>query len=183
MAKRCSRAPRVNAERATSLLTRARREPSGPTSTRRSQDHAKKDSRTARSRPSSSTRSTTRPRAAGCRRSSSRARTPRPWRPTWRTSPGIPRRSRRRHRRRPARAERRTARRSSRRPAARPATRSPRPGASGTVGPNLDQAKPSVELAIDRVTNGKGAMPSFKGQLTEAEIRAVAQFVNTSAGK
>jgi mono/diheme cytochrome c family protein len=56
-------------------------------------------------------------------------------------------------------------------------------GASGTVGPNLDQAKPSVDLAIDRVTNGKGAMPSFKGQLTEAEIRAVAQFVNTSAGK
>jgi mono/diheme cytochrome c family protein len=56
-------------------------------------------------------------------------------------------------------------------------------GATGTVGPNLDQAKPSVDLAIERVTNGMGAMPSFKGQLTAAEIRAVAQFVNTSASK
>ncbi|HXF97137.1 MAG TPA: hypothetical protein VNJ46_00820, partial [Gaiellaceae bacterium] len=35
-------------------------------------------------------------------------------------------------------------------------------GTSGTVGPNLDEAKPSFELALDRVTNGKGAMPSFK---------------------
>jgi mono/diheme cytochrome c family protein len=56
-------------------------------------------------------------------------------------------------------------------------------GATGTIGPNLDQAKPSVQLAIDRVTNGKGQMPSFKGKLTEAQIRAVAQYVNQAAGK
>jgi cbb3-type cytochrome c oxidase subunit III len=56
-------------------------------------------------------------------------------------------------------------------------------GATGTVGPNLDEAKPSVQLAIDRVTNGKGAMPSFMGQLTEAQIRAVAEFVARNAGK
>ena len=54
-------------------------------------------------------------------------------------------------------------------------------GATGTVGPNLDQAKPSLDLAIERVTNGKGVMPSFKGQLTEAEIRAVAEFASTSS--
>jgi mono/diheme cytochrome c family protein len=54
-------------------------------------------------------------------------------------------------------------------------------GATGTVGPNLDEAKPSVELAIERVTNGMGVMPSFKGQLTAAEIRAVAQFVSNSS--
>ena len=35
--------------------------------------------------------------------------------------------------------------------------------ASGNVGPNLDDAKPSKELVIERVTNGKGVMPSFKG--------------------
>jgi mono/diheme cytochrome c family protein len=56
-------------------------------------------------------------------------------------------------------------------------------GASGTVGPNLDEAKPSKELAIDRVTNGRGGMPSFKGQLSDAQIEAVATFVAENAGK
>ena len=31
-------------------------------------------------------------------------------------------------------------------------------GATGTVGPNLDEAKPSEALVIDRVTNGKGGI-------------------------
>lgn len=56
-------------------------------------------------------------------------------------------------------------------------------GASGTVGPNLDDAKPSKELAIDRVTNGRGGMPAFKGQLSEAQIEAVTTFVAENAGK
>ena len=55
-------------------------------------------------------------------------------------------------------------------------------GTTGTVGPNLDQSKPSVDLAVDRVTNGKGQMPSFKGQLSEEQIRAVAEFVAGRAG-
>ncbi len=56
-------------------------------------------------------------------------------------------------------------------------------GATGTVGPNLDQAKPPKALVVDRVTNGKGVMPSFKGQLTAAEIEAVATYVSSVAGK
>lgn len=56
-------------------------------------------------------------------------------------------------------------------------------GASGTVGPNLDEAKPAKELVLDRVTNGKGAMPPFKGQLTDAQIDAVAEYVGSVAGK
>ena len=56
-------------------------------------------------------------------------------------------------------------------------------GATGTVGPNLDDAKPSKELVLDRVTNGKGGMPSFKGQLSQAQIEAVATFVSQNAGK
>lgn len=55
-------------------------------------------------------------------------------------------------------------------------------GASGTVGPDLDQAKPPLELVLDRVTNGRGGMPAFEGQLSEDEIRAVAQFVADNAG-
>ena len=50
-------------------------------------------------------------------------------------------------------------------------------GSDGTVGPNLDESKPSLELAIDRITNGQGGMPSFEGQLSEEQIRAVAEFV------
>jgi mono/diheme cytochrome c family protein len=56
-------------------------------------------------------------------------------------------------------------------------------GSTGTVGPNLDEAKPSKELAVDRVTNGQGGMPSFKGQLSEEQIDAVATFVADNAGK
>jgi mono/diheme cytochrome c family protein len=50
-------------------------------------------------------------------------------------------------------------------------------GSSGTIGPNLDDAKPSLELALDRVTNGAGPMPSFKGQLTDKQIADVAAYV------
>lgn len=50
-------------------------------------------------------------------------------------------------------------------------------GATGTVGPNLDEAKPPLDLVIDRVTNGKGVMPSFSGQLSEKQIADVAAYV------
>jgi len=56
-------------------------------------------------------------------------------------------------------------------------------GSSGTVGPNLNESKPSVELAVSRVTNGMGAMPAFKGQLSETQIRAVAKYVAKAARK
>jgi mono/diheme cytochrome c family protein len=55
-------------------------------------------------------------------------------------------------------------------------------GATGTVGPNLDEAKPSAELVVDRVTNGMGAMPPFAGQLSEEQITEVAAYVSAAAG-
>lgn len=55
-------------------------------------------------------------------------------------------------------------------------------GSSGTIGPNLDESQPSVELAVDRVTNGMGNMPAFEGDLTEEQIQAVAEYVAQSAG-
>ena len=55
-------------------------------------------------------------------------------------------------------------------------------GSTGAVGPNLDEAKPPASLVVDRVTNGKGAMPSFKGQLTETQIQDVAAYVSSVAG-
>ena len=56
-------------------------------------------------------------------------------------------------------------------------------GSTGTIGPNLDQAKPAKELAIERVTNGKGAMPPFKDKLSAEQIEAVATYVSSAAGK
>jgi mono/diheme cytochrome c family protein len=56
-------------------------------------------------------------------------------------------------------------------------------GTAGTIGPNLDQAKPSKALAVDRVTNGKGVMPSFKASLDAEQIQAVAEYVSSTAGK
>jgi mono/diheme cytochrome c family protein len=53
-------------------------------------------------------------------------------------------------------------------------------GSSGNVGPNLDDAKPDLALVIDRVTNGKSPMPSFKGQLSEKQIQDVAAYVVAS---
>ncbi len=56
-------------------------------------------------------------------------------------------------------------------------------GATGQVGPNLDQKQPPASLVVDRVTNGRGAMPSFKDKLTAAQIEAVAKYVSSVAGK
>jgi mono/diheme cytochrome c family protein len=55
-------------------------------------------------------------------------------------------------------------------------------GTTGTVGPNLDESRPPKDLVVDRVTNGQGAMPSFKGALDPAQIEAVADYVSTAAG-
>jgi mono/diheme cytochrome c family protein len=55
--------------------------------------------------------------------------------------------------------------------------------AAGTIGPNLDQLKPSFPVAQHQVEVGGGVMPAFKGKLTDAQIKAVATFVSSSAGK
>ena len=47
----------------------------------------------------------------------------------------------------------------------------------GTYGPNLDNAAPGRDLVIERVTFGKGLMPSFKGRLSDQQIRAIADFL------
>jgi mono/diheme cytochrome c family protein len=58
-------------------------------------------------------------------------------------------------------------------------------GATGTVGPNLDQlaGKLTLPIVIRQVTNGGAIMPPFKSKLTPAQIQAVAQYVIANAGK
>jgi outer membrane protein assembly factor BamB/cytochrome c5 len=56
-------------------------------------------------------------------------------------------------------------------------------GGPGAVGPDLDEVQPSLAQTIEQVTNGGGGMPAFGGTLSEAEIRAVAEFVSSVAGQ
>jgi cytochrome c6 len=56
-------------------------------------------------------------------------------------------------------------------------------GSSGSIGPNLDEAMPSYELALDRITNGQGAMPSFSSSLSEQQIADVSAYVSSVAGQ
>jgi mono/diheme cytochrome c family protein len=55
-------------------------------------------------------------------------------------------------------------------------------GATGTIGPDLDQSQPAFELVVDRVTNGRGAMPPFAGTLSETQIQDVAAYVVSATG-
>ena len=55
-------------------------------------------------------------------------------------------------------------------------------GASGAVGPSLDDLQPDEARVIAAVRGGIGAMPSFATTLSEAQIRAVARYVATASG-
>ncbi len=55
-------------------------------------------------------------------------------------------------------------------------------GATGNIGPNLDETEPDKELVVDRVTNGQGAMPAFGDRYSAEQIDAVADYVVAGAG-
>lgn len=55
--------------------------------------------------------------------------------------------------------------------------------ASGSFGPNLDDLKPDEARVEAKVKAGGGGMPAFDGQLSDAEIAAVAAYVSQNAGK
>jgi mono/diheme cytochrome c family protein len=55
-------------------------------------------------------------------------------------------------------------------------------GTTGTVGPNLDETKPSLAFAVETILNGKGTMPPFKDQLTAQQIADVAASVVLASG-
>jgi cytochrome c6 len=53
-------------------------------------------------------------------------------------------------------------------------------GATGNVGPNLDQLKPAQDVVRKQVENGGGPMPAFKDQLSAKQIQDVAAYVFTA---
>jgi mono/diheme cytochrome c family protein len=50
-------------------------------------------------------------------------------------------------------------------------------GSSGTVGPDLDETKPSAEKTFVQVRDGGGGMPPFADQLSEQQIADVTAYV------
>ena len=50
-------------------------------------------------------------------------------------------------------------------------------GATGTVGPNLDQLSLTADRIAEQIRKGGGGMPPFEGQLTDEQIQALAEFV------
>ena len=55
-------------------------------------------------------------------------------------------------------------------------------GASGKVGPDLDQLRPGTDLLNAQITNGGGGMPAFKGKLSEEQIQQISDYVAENAG-
>lgn len=54
-------------------------------------------------------------------------------------------------------------------------------GSEGAVGPVLDELKPDAKRVATALRNGIGQMPSFAGQLTEAQIQALAAYVASAS--
>ena len=50
-------------------------------------------------------------------------------------------------------------------------------GSSGAVGPSLDNPKLTHDFIVNRVTNGSGPMPSFGGQIADADIGKLADYI------
>lgn len=55
-------------------------------------------------------------------------------------------------------------------------------GAEGAVGPVLDELRPDAARVARAVRDGLGAMPPFKQQLSDAEVKAVARYVAVASG-
>ena len=53
-------------------------------------------------------------------------------------------------------------------------------GSTGTIGPNLDDLKPSHDAVVAQVTNGGGGMPAFGDSLSEEQIQDVAAYVTSA---
>ncbi|MFL1467880.1 c-type cytochrome [Marinobacter sp. DUT-3] len=55
-------------------------------------------------------------------------------------------------------------------------------GATGAIGPNLDELKPSPKQVREAVRAGVGVMPGYEDSLSGDDIEAVAYYVATVTG-
>lgn len=50
-------------------------------------------------------------------------------------------------------------------------------GSAGTIGPNLNELKPTEEQVFNAVNGGIGVMPDFSESLSQEQMKAVAHYV------
>jgi len=55
-------------------------------------------------------------------------------------------------------------------------------GATGAVGPPLDELKPDAARVATALRNGVGSMPSYKATLSEQQIELLARYVARASG-
>ncbi len=55
-------------------------------------------------------------------------------------------------------------------------------GTTGAVGPVLDELQPDAERVITALKGGIGAMPSYRGSLSDEQMRALARYVSKASG-
>lgn len=56
-------------------------------------------------------------------------------------------------------------------------------GATGEIGPVLDELKPDEARVMQALRNGLGVMPSFRDKLSDNEIALLARYVSQVAGR
>jgi cytochrome c6 len=55
-------------------------------------------------------------------------------------------------------------------------------GATGAIGPVLDDLQPGPDQVIAALKSGIGAMPSYRGSLSDEQMRALARYVSKASG-
>ena len=56
-------------------------------------------------------------------------------------------------------------------------------GVGPALGPGSDAERKPDESLLTAITNGRARMPSFRNQLTEAQIRGLVQYIRTVQGE
>ena len=56
-------------------------------------------------------------------------------------------------------------------------------GSAGTLGPNFDELRPAADRTVRSVTQGVGAMPSYRDTLSTKQIADLAQFLSEAAAR
>ena len=55
-------------------------------------------------------------------------------------------------------------------------------GATGAIGPAFDDLQPGPDQVIAALRSGIGAMPSYRGSLSDDQMRALARYVSKASG-
>ena len=56
-------------------------------------------------------------------------------------------------------------------------------GTTATAAPNLDETQMTRAEAIEQIRNGGGGMPAFEGQLSDEQIRSLAEYILNARNK